>query len=650
MPIQIEVPGQGIVEFPDGMTDQQIESAIKANSKPSISEKIEKAVKTPFLNTVGIGEAALQMGTGMGASVVGGIRGLFNPATAKGIEQASEDVKSTQQALTYQPRTQQGRTISNILSAPTEYATKIAGVAGKEIQKGGEFGRFFGNTSQGLEGEAIGEAAVPIAGMLYGGRGAIKSVATTPFKKPVMPSMDVPIISDAVKGIRDVARSRTEIGRQKLATEYLQSLTTPDEAVKITKALETRGNPIVPNSPVTSAEAIARANRQLELLGRPERFGGQYVTLQEGLSKVPETTATLNTIKLLQEKARSDVLNKGAGTELAYKAQEAIRKANANSEKGYGAIKDFVVQSDKDINLLMTRPSMIKALEVAENLAKEKGDIFKFGKDIPEQTIASSMLDANGAPLSKITIPAQLAKYPIESLQYTKMALDKMIKKPKDYGIEAMDRSAMLETRNQLLNWIESKSDLYKKANALYAIDTLPLNQMDLWRALQEKFVTPSGKEAPGSYLKALRDENKLISQNTGSSATELKSIFNEKQSSLAARLASEFESELLKKRMAGEVSIPGIGRAAEGLEPKLPNMLMRETMVANFLIRQLAKNANVDVNIAAAKILKDPKMLASVLKQVKPEHRTQILKEIKNNAGSAAVVGISNMEQEQQQ
>jgi len=31
MPIQIDVPGHGIVEFPDGMTDQQIEAAIKAN-------------------------------------------------------------------------------------------------------------------------------------------------------------------------------------------------------------------------------------------------------------------------------------------------------------------------------------------------------------------------------------------------------------------------------------------------------------------------------------------------------------------------------------------------------------------------------------------------------------------------------------------
>src|ERR1700745_1076738 len=31
MPQHIEVPGLGIVEFPDGMTDAQIETAIKAN-------------------------------------------------------------------------------------------------------------------------------------------------------------------------------------------------------------------------------------------------------------------------------------------------------------------------------------------------------------------------------------------------------------------------------------------------------------------------------------------------------------------------------------------------------------------------------------------------------------------------------------------
>ena len=34
MPQRIEVPGMGIVEFPDGMSDDQIASAIKANMQP----------------------------------------------------------------------------------------------------------------------------------------------------------------------------------------------------------------------------------------------------------------------------------------------------------------------------------------------------------------------------------------------------------------------------------------------------------------------------------------------------------------------------------------------------------------------------------------------------------------------------------------
>jgi hypothetical protein len=210
-----------------------------------------------------------------------------------------------------------------------------------------------------------------------------------------------------------------------------------------------------------------------------------------------------------------------------------------------------------------------------------------------------------------------------------------------------------MTVKKSLESQINKVEGAYGKAQEAYAVNSLPLNQMDLWRTMQEKFITPTGKEAPGSYLKSLRDEAKLIKQATGfKRGDDIKSIFNQEQSALAARLAAEMEMELLKKRMTGEVNIAGIGKSAEGLEPKLPNMLMRETMVANFILRTLAKNANVDVNIAAANILKDPKQLAGVLKQIKPEHRSTALKTIKETAATkaGAAVGTALMETEEQQ
>lgn len=642
MPIQIDVPGQGIVEFPDGMTDQQIEAAIQANqttSQPSYSQQLLNVAKNPLAATGsalgGIGEAGLQLGTGLGASAIGGLQGLYGLATGDTGEQAAQTVQGTQEALTYQPRTPQGQVASQVLAAPIEYGSKAAGYVGGQVggMLGGEQGR--------IAGESIGETSVPIAATLFGGAGALRGArgATVAGTAEQLGLTNIPVVSGAVRGVRDVIRSKSEAGKVKMAQEYLQSLTTPEEASKVVSALRQRGGEVVPGSPVTSAEAIARANRQLELLGRPERFGSQFVTLQEGLAKVPETSADLTTIKLLQEKARADVLNKGAGSDLAYKAAEELRSKNA--AKGYGDAGKFVLETDKALNLLMTRPSMPKALKRASEIAQEQNKPFQIGKDIPEQTIASPLLDASGKPVSQITIPAQYAKFPVQSLQYVKMALDDMIATPKDYGIGASELKFIGETKSQLTKWIQDRAPLYEKANTQYAIDSLPIQQMDLWRALKEKFITPSGKEVPGSYLKALKDQTKLIKEATGfKRGSEISDIFNKEQSSLAAKLAAEMEMELVKNRMAKEVTLPGIGKAAEGLEPKLPNMLMRETMIANFLLKHLAENANVGVNIAASRILQDPKMLASTLKQVKPAHRTQVLKVIKDaaiNRGSVA-------------
>lgn len=607
-------------------------------AQPSLTQQFLGVVKNPVYATnralYGIGEGLAQMGTGLGASAIGGATGLYNLLAGESADKVAQDIRKAQEAWTYQPRTETGALTAKALALPVELGSKAAGYAG------GKIGGMFGERGE-MAGEAIGEASVPIAATLFGGVGALrgaKGVTALGVAKD-LGLTNPPIISGAARLARDVIRTRSKAGTTKLAEEYLQSLTTPAEAQKIVAALQKGGRQVVPGSPVTSAEAISRANRQLELLGRPERFGSQFVTLQEGLAKMPETTADLTTVKLLQEKARSDVLNKGSGTELAYKAAEALREKNA--AKNYGAIGKFVLQTDKDLNLLAMRPSMDKALERAREIAQEQNKPFVIGKDIPEQIIPSSVLDLSGKPIGHTTIPAQHAKYPVDSLKYVKMALDDMIKTPKDFGVVASELKFIGDTRTQLVKWLEEKAPLYEKANRQYEIDSLPLHQMDLWRTLREKFIAPTGKEAPGSYLKALRDETKLIKKAIGyEKGNKISEIFNTKQSALAYRLAAEMDMELVKNRMAGEVRLPGIGRAAEGLEPQLPNMLMRETMAANFLLKHLAKNANVDVNLAAVKILKDPKQLAAVLKQVKPAHRTQMLKTIKNaaiNKGSIA-------------
>jgi len=68
MPQQIEVPGQGIVEFPDGMTDAQIVSAIQKLSRSRAMENYDptESMSTTQKALAGVGKAFVDTGRGVG--------------------------------------------------------------------------------------------------------------------------------------------------------------------------------------------------------------------------------------------------------------------------------------------------------------------------------------------------------------------------------------------------------------------------------------------------------------------------------------------------------------------------------------------------------------------------------------------------------
>lgn len=577
--------------------------------KPTMKQQVAESLKKASWGVsplVGVGalETGAQMVSGIGGAAIGGLRGLGGLVTGESAEEAAKAAQETQEYLTYQPRTEPGQKFSELIAAPMEQVIRGAGYAG------GKVGGLLGSEAAG---QSIGEAAIPIAGTLYGGMSALKAA------KPGIKTPSVPM------PIKDVIRTRSKAGQQKLAEQYLRGLTTPDEAPKIVSALERRGAPVVPESPVTAADAIARANRETALKGRPERFGGQYVALQEGLATVPETSGPLRTIQLQQEAARAKALQKGVGTEAKRAALEQTRRANAEVNYQALAKSKAVVEVGKTANLIdritAAKPGNKTLVSVLDDV---KSSLMETDPATGIQTLRTN--------------PGQLQS----SIEHINILLGKKE--------NAAVRRQLIVVKKSLENQINKVESIQGKATRQYAIDSLPLDQMNLWQVMKDKFIAPSGKEAPGSFLQSLRDETKLIKQATGfKRGTGVEQIFNKEQSALAARLAAEMEMQFVKARMAGEVNLPGVGKAAQSLEPQLPNMLMRETMVANFILRTLAKNANVDVNIAAANILKDPRALAGVLKQVKVDHRPGVLKALRKASTSpeAAVLGTALMENE---
>lgn len=135
MSVHAQVDGIGTLEFPDGTDPGVIQSAVqkmvqtKGAAHPEFNSPKSDKVH-PALEVFGPTEAAAQMVTGAAGAVAGGLRGLADVATGHGSE-AADDVRSTQEAMTYQPRTESGKMISGAVAAPFNLLAKGADKAGQ---------------------------------------------------------------------------------------------------------------------------------------------------------------------------------------------------------------------------------------------------------------------------------------------------------------------------------------------------------------------------------------------------------------------------------------------------------------------------------------------------------------------------------------
>lgn len=140
--MQVDFDGT-IHEFPDDFTDEDIAYALGQSAPSSVATN-------PFMGSVGAAETVGSLLTGAVGEVAGGLEGLAR-LPFQGVAKATEEMQKTQEALTYQPRTQIGQRMtegignvfSNIIEkgaqgaeyiAPAEYENeaRLAGTVGTQ--------------------------------------------------------------------------------------------------------------------------------------------------------------------------------------------------------------------------------------------------------------------------------------------------------------------------------------------------------------------------------------------------------------------------------------------------------------------------------------------------------------------------------------
>jgi hypothetical protein len=253
---------------------------------------------------------------------------------------------------------------------------------------------------------------------------------------------------------------------------------------------------------------------------------------------------------------------------------------------------------------LFQRPSMQSALAYAKSLAAERG--YAFPRSVDDQ-------------------------FSVQNLHDIKLGLDATITKGANKNAPtALDNTtlaAINDTKSKFLGWVEYKVPQYGSARQSFARDMAPVNQMTVIQGLKDKLLNPKGQMSPGSYLGAIKDEERSIKNLLGQSRSDFGDFLTPNQRGTVSEVGGLLERRLAANNPQSPVSIGGKNVAEESVTP-FPNMLYRPAMIANWVLK-LGTQGSSKLESQTDEILTawmaDPKAFADAMRQLPPSRVREI-------------------------
>jgi hypothetical protein len=322
------------------------------------------------------------------------------------------------------------------------------------------------------------------------------------------------------------------------------------------------------------------------------------------------------------EVERLNIAARQAALETAAGGPSGVAKARAEREgitaPMYAAAKKIKVPEDAALQELMSRPVISEVTRIARDIAKNKGEAFKIGETTPAQTVASTILDEFGRPVTR-EIPATMAEYSVRDLHNMKAAMDKLLTKgPREFGIDRIDMSAVRQARKEFVDWLDNKVPEYAAARAEYARLSKPVNQAEVLTYLKDTlkgliegrergraFIQAAGKDAPKTIQRAIDAAPRF---------EKLSDILEPDQIKLVMNIARDLEREERFADLAawrGEMG-PKAGKIAEEATLNIPQAITKyaavlATRALKALQGKIGKDAAIEIALASL----DPKAMA---------------------------------------
>jgi hypothetical protein len=451
------------------------------------------------------GAAAIPAGL---AGIVAGITKYYGLTEAS----AADVVRSVQEALTYKPVTEGGQTATEWLTSPlTMYAQGSEDLGGSVSDKLGPLAGTVVNTAM--------QGVPALFGAKSGGN------LTIP------PRTQSFIETKARAGIAGVIEKHIDPhlpgGKERAAARIFREVT-GDKAAEVAAALENQP-PNKLNIPQTAGQVAADVG------------SAEFSALENILEKHRPTPFAAQ--DLAAAEARKAAIRQVGKTpeELA----AAIKAREAKAATAYGEAFKETVKNDAELQGIIDIVPP-KALREARDLAKLERQDFRYG-----------------------TEKAPVQAYPVRTLHYIKLGLDKLIQNPEQYGIGGARKAALVKLKTQLVERIAKSSAKYEEARAGYAADSAPINQMKIGQELEAKLSAPIGVgERASAFAAAVKEPPAIIKKSTGQSRyKELSEVMTPQQMEVIDALMDN----LRKDARFEDQSARGMFSAQERLKNAIP-------------------------------------------------------------------------------
>lgn len=215
-----------------------------------------------------------------------------------------------------------------------------------------------------------------------------------------------------------------------------------------------------------------------QVAGSPE-----LVMAEKILRNTPSYTPQFMSREASNNAARNQAVSNVAQTPEALRA--AIMARSSAADPLYSAFNAQNIPIEGELSGLLQTPIGKDAVSRAASIAANKQQPLNLRAATAEQSVPSSIVGADGMPISTSTIPAQPGSMDGSAANLIKMSMDAMRRDVPTAGIASHEAGALQDVRNQFVNHLDGVSPTFKAARQAFAEGSVPVNTMTAGQELQ---------------------------------------------------------------------------------------------------------------------------------------------------------------------